>query len=819
MQTQEYLETSLYQEPEPSGGFPTLNEIIGLALLALSLYAAFNIIESARWIKNLSPLIIPIVLALVLGHYLARRKHPRRVGYLVVIATGVLLTLALGLSRLSGGAPIILGLFVLAIAWFTAHATLWLAYRGPSPALIVLPGLLVLLISLSFLTSDYFLRLPLFLLASAPAVAHFHLQRWGGRRQNLAPRLAPLVAGLALMGGAVAFSWPAPTPDEAIRPAATNKLEEPLYAFWENTADFFEKIPNRKEWPQFNLHPILPFTGPVAQSDDVIMRVTATEPRKWRLRVYESYSRVGWTRVPKAPRTDFTSEYIGTKPDSLREREEVKIKVRLLSTNTHIASAGIPLRSSISSFLESSPIPAFSLDLTDEQDTYLPPDIWDFRNGLVEEQGSDLDITELEDDLSSLGLKLLEPPSDADQPLEGSLTVERIDSSERPSTALLFPKRQGPPRSYTTVGSVSTANPLVLREASRTTGTSVGEGLKYPTWVTDRYLQLPPDFSQPVKDLALELAKGHDSTYDVAMSIQNYLHTLPYSTDVVPPPPGVDPVEWFITVQRVGFCNYFASAMITMLRSLDIPARLVVGFAPGDWDSQRKAWVVRAKHYHAWPEVYFPEYGWVEFEPTPAGVQPSLENLGFQRQDTPPFDPSILEECFGAEFECEEELEPGLDQDDIFLSDLDKNLDEVLADVGGDSGGTSGFFIWLGSLLGLAVAAILGTNLYLRYLTARLGAPAVVYSSMSLLARLGGIARQSHYTPAEYGSRLAYHLPGHSGSIGQVVNGYEVSRYSRNKILDTSQTATLRRSWKSLRWALLRLIFRRLDPRRLFRGY
>ena len=58
------------------------------------------------------------------------------------------------------------------------------------------------------------------------------------------------------------------------------------------------------------------------------------------LRVYESYSPVGWTRVPKAPRTDFTGEYIGTEPESLREREEVKIKVRLLSTNTHIASAG-----------------------------------------------------------------------------------------------------------------------------------------------------------------------------------------------------------------------------------------------------------------------------------------------------------------------------------------------------------------------------------------------------------------------------------------------------------------------------------------------
>ena len=321
------------------------------------------------------------------------------------------------------------------------------------------------------------------------------------------------------------------------------------------------------------------------------------------------------------------------------------------------------------------------------------------------------------------------------------------------------------------------------------------------------------------RDLALELAESHDSTYDVAMSIQNYLHTLPYSIDVVPPPPGGDAVEWFITVQRVGFCNYFASAMITMLRSLNIPARLVVGFAPGEWDSQRKAWVVQAKHYHAWPEVYFPEYGWVEFEPTPAGVQPSLENLGFQRQDPLPLDPALLDECLEFDFECAEVGDSALDEDDILLSDLDRELDEAPVAVGGDSGWTSGLFIWLGSLLGLAVAAILGTNLYLRYLTARLGAPAVVYSSMSLLARLGGIARQSHYTPAEYGLRLAYHLPSHTSSIGRVVNGYEVSRYGRNKILDTSQITTLQRSWKSLRWALLRLALQRLDPRRLFRGY
>ena len=117
------------------------------------------------------------------------------------------------------------------------------------------------------------------------------------------------------------------------------------------------------------------------------------------------------------------------------------------------------------------------------------------------------------------------PPSEDAPLLETNLTVHRLEAGSYPKTALMFARRQNPPRSYATLGSVSTATPVQLRSASRTDDE---ESIDYPHWITDRYLQLPPDFPQPVRDLAQDLAEDHDNSYDVAMSIQSYLRQLTY---------------------------------------------------------------------------------------------------------------------------------------------------------------------------------------------------------------------------------------------------------------------------------------------------
>jgi hypothetical protein len=85
-------------------------------------------------------------------------------------------------------------------------------------------------------------------------------------------------------------------------------------------------------------------------------------------------------------------------------------------------------------------------------------------------------------------------------------------------------------------------------------------------------------------------------------------------------------VEWFLFDGKKGYCNYYASAEVLMLRSLGIPARLVVGYTGGEMDED-DALVFQKKNTHAWPEVYFPGIGWLEFEPT-ASIDPVVWPTG-----------------------------------------------------------------------------------------------------------------------------------------------------------------------------------------------
>jgi len=88
-----------------------------------------------------------------------------------------------------------------------------------------------------------------------------------------------------------------------------------------------------------------------------------------------------------------------------------------------------------------------------------------------------------------------------------------------------------------------------------------------------------------------------------------------------------DPLDWFLFDTQVGFCNYYASSEVMLLRSLGIPARLAVGFAEGEHQGGTTTYLVLERNAHAWPEVYFPGFGWVEFEPT-VSEDPILRPLG-----------------------------------------------------------------------------------------------------------------------------------------------------------------------------------------------
>ncbi len=142
---------------------------------------------------------------------------------------------------------------------------------------------------------------------------------------------------------------------------------------------------------------------------------------------------------------------------------------------------------------------------------------------------------------------------------------------------------------------------------------------KYPREILAAYTQLPVSLPERVINMADRVVGRAGNAYDRSLAIQTYLReTYPYNLDVDPPPPGRDAVDYFLYEAQQGFCSYYASAMAVMLRAEGVPARVVTGYATGDYDFQRSAYRVSLSSAHAWVEVYFPSYGWVEFEPTPA---------------------------------------------------------------------------------------------------------------------------------------------------------------------------------------------------------
>jgi transglutaminase-like putative cysteine protease len=153
--------------------------------------------------------------------------------------------------------------------------------------------------------------------------------------------------------------------------------------------------------------------------------------------------------------------------------------------------------------------------------------------------------------------------------------------------------------------------PLVTVEELRETS------INYPDWIMSRYLQLPDTVPQRVVNLAFELTATEPTPYDRAMAIERYLReTFPYTLDVPTPGFEEDIADYFLFELQEGYCDYYATAMVVLARAAGLPSRLVIGYASGTYEPTLARYVITEADAHAWPEIYFPGYGWIEFEPT-----------------------------------------------------------------------------------------------------------------------------------------------------------------------------------------------------------
>jgi protein-glutamine gamma-glutamyltransferase len=175
-----------------------------------------------------------------------------------------------------------------------------------------------------------------------------------------------------------------------------------------------------------------------------------------------------------------------------------------------------------------------------------------------------------------------------------------------------------PISTYEAVSNIAQPSPAQLRSASVDDAPAV-------QW---NDLLLPP-LDPRIAPLARTITSQASSNYDRAVAIERYLQThYGYTLQLSRSVPR-DPLAEFLFQRKAGHCEYFSSSMAIMLRTLRIPARVVNGFRSGEFNDITSQYVIRASDAHSWVEAYFPGYGWISFDPTPA-VPPEM-STGWRR--------------------------------------------------------------------------------------------------------------------------------------------------------------------------------------------
>lgn len=335
-----------------------------------------------------------------------------------------------------------------------------------------------------------------------------------------------------------------------------------------------------------------------------------------------------------------------------------------------------------------------------------------------------------------------------------------------------------PGDTFTVVSAQSVATVKQLREA----------GTEYPKWVKDKYLQMPEAVPARVRELARQITQNAPTPYEKAIAIENYLRQIKYNESISSPPPGQDLVEWFLFDQREGYCDYYASAFNVMARSVGIPARLAAGYSRGQFIEELGVYRQHEYDAHSWPEVYFPKYGWIEFEPTAADPTPS-------RFD--PDAPGSTDEFPDLESErlAREAMERGMNiPPDEFLPD-EFGLNELSGNFATNTTlGVPTIIFYPIILLILLALAIVAFWVYWYKDLRGLNLIDQVWEQLLRFGRLLGISVRETNTPHEVARAVSQVVPEGQTDIERIADVYVLQRFSPRGVSHT-EGAAVTQSW------------------------
>ena len=556
-------------------------------------------------------------------------------------------------------------------------------------------------------------------------------------------------------------------------------------------ARLFASLPSKKDHPGRLFGKWLPFIGNISFGGEPVGWATTEYPSYWMSQTYNYYSSKGWI----ATGTDLLEIGPDILPppttDNLKRESKDQVMQLGFATDKILIGGGYSWISH-GGTVESLAPRKFDIRMSDtSEDGFLPDDIQELASEIRQEMRTHKASEAYKELTRRIPPDLLVLEVNADQSgFMRSFVLQRKAPTTPDLVAWNFSKQIQEHEAYRTISHVSVATDDDLRDAPA----------EYSGFVTDHYLQLPPTLPQRVKDLAERVTTGLDNPLDKTVAIRDYLRSpeFTYSQDIEAPPSDMDGVDWFLFESKAGYSDYYGSAMAVMLRAVGVPARMAAGYAPGEL-SEAGYRVIRDWDSHGWVQAYFPNYGWIDFEPTPKWPE-------HQRVVPPALVDELGVDTSGG----------GLEDIDPFLEEFDL-LDELRGGVGRGVGGVipgidlTKYLIPIAAALGSAGVLWLVWSFIWNFGLGPLGPEAKLYAKLTRLGWLAGIGRRRGQTPIEYGRLVADVLPAVSEGAEKITTSYAVHRYG-NRTSDEEAILEIADAWKSIRLRLAARVFERLVP-------